>query len=80
MLSLPIGLWVIWIIVLIVLVLEYRVRGVFCVLLSFTSYMVVRAISPQLGPWEQWGIYLGVTTLSTLSYLISTFNTGRRRW
>lgn len=55
--------WLLWFVVLGVLVFDYGFRGFLGTIFGFCAYLLVRAFTPQLGPWGQLLLYLGVGAL-----------------
>lgn len=72
--ALPFWLWAIWVISFILTSSSKGVGGAASIVLGFLAYLVVRSVTPQLGPWEQYGIYLVVGVLVALTGSASSWS------
>jgi hypothetical protein len=77
-LILPVWLWVIWFLCLLGMAWEYKVRGVIAIVVTFATYLVVRHFTPQLGPWEQYGVYMLIVYMNIVANAIA--GTGDKKY
>jgi hypothetical protein len=64
-------LWVLWVVFLVISTASKGIRGTASTLLCFLAYLSVSYFTPQLGPWEQYGVYLLVASLVGVSGFVA---------
>ena len=74
--DLPFWLWVIWGVSLCFAAMSKGARGAASTMLCFFAFLSIRYFTPQLGPWQQYGLYFLVVSL----WMISAFVSKTIRW
>lgn len=67
----PWGMWVLYVILFVAIFATYGiVRAIASQLLGILGFLFLWSYTPQLGPWQAWGLYLAVGLPTAINSLL----------